>query len=164
MVWYLKQTVHYNLFKPALMKKSILLTLSVLLLSVSLSAQIENNKPLIVINGKISSTELNSIDPDTIESITVLKDQSATAAYGELGMNGVILIITKDYVKPDSSKDQKSESLIIVNGEVYTSELNTIDPNEIEAITVLKDKSATDIYGEAGKNGVVLITTTDNNK
>jgi len=146
------------------MKKLILLTLSVIFLSISLSAQIENNKPLIVINGKVSSTELNLIDPNTIESITVLKDQSATAAYGKLGENGVLLIITKDYVKPDSSKDQESEPLILVDGEVYTLDLNTINPDEIEAITVLKDKSATDIYGKAGKNGVMLITTTEDLK
>ncbi len=38
---------------------------------------------------------LNSINPDDIESITVLKDASATAIYGSRGANGVVLIQTK---------------------------------------------------------------------
>lgn len=36
---------------------------------------------------------------------------------------------------------------------------NEIDPNEIESITVLKDASATAVFGVRGANGVVLITT-----
>ncbi len=39
------------------------------------------------------------------------------------------------------------------------SPLNSINPNDIESITVLKDASATAIYGSRGANGVVLITT-----
>jgi TonB-linked SusC/RagA family outer membrane protein len=39
------------------------------------------------------------------------------------------------------------------------SPLNSIDPSEIESITVLKDADATAIYGSRGANGVVLITT-----
>ena len=39
------------------------------------------------------------------------------------------------------------------------SPLNTINPNDIESITVLKDASATAIYGSRGANGVILIQT-----
>jgi TonB-linked SusC/RagA family outer membrane protein len=45
------------------------------------------------INGAVSP--LNNINPDDIESITVLKDADATAIYGSRGSNGVILITTK---------------------------------------------------------------------
>ena len=45
------------------------------------------------INGTISP--LNSINPDDIESISILKDADATAIYGSRGANGVILITTK---------------------------------------------------------------------
>lgn len=146
------------------MKKIFSFSLFLLLLSLSTSAQPDNNKPLIVINGSISNIGLSLIDPNTIESVTVLKDQSTLAAYGELGKNGVILINTKDHVKIDTSKYSKPESLILVNGEVFTYGLNLIDPKEIKSITVLKDKSATDIYGNAGEKGVILITTSDNIK
>ena len=37
--------------------------------------------------------------------------------------------------------------------------MKKLDPQCIESIAVLKDADATDIYGEKGKNGVILITT-----
>lgn len=47
-----------------------------------------------------------------------------------------------------------------VEGTVQSSNtLNTINPNDIESIEILKDASATAIYGARGANGVVLITT-----
>lgn len=62
-----------------------------------------SNDPLIVIDGlamdndkrKGSSNILSSINPQDIESFTVLKDASATAIYGSRGSNGVIIITTK---------------------------------------------------------------------
>ena len=42
--------------------------------------------------------------------------------------------------------------------EVTPSVMSALDPNKIERVTVLKDKSATELYGEMGKNGVLLIT------
>ncbi|RVU00999.1 SusC/RagA family TonB-linked outer membrane protein [Mucilaginibacter limnophilus] len=50
--------------------------------------------PLIVIDG-ITGGSLNAVNPDNIESITVLKDGSAAAIYGTQGTNGVIIITTK---------------------------------------------------------------------
>jgi TonB-linked SusC/RagA family outer membrane protein len=47
------------------------------------------------INAALPRNPLNSINPNDIESITVLKDASATAIYGSRGANGVILIQTK---------------------------------------------------------------------
>lgn len=37
--------------------------------------------------------------------------------------------------------------------------LNDIDPNEVESLSILKDASATAVYGVRGANGVILITT-----
>ncbi len=47
------------------------------------------------INASLNRNALNSINPNDIESVTVLKDASATAIYGSRGANGVILIQTK---------------------------------------------------------------------
>ena len=63
-----------------------------------------SNDPLIVINGLPidnnsvggSRSILSSINPNEIESFTVLKDASATAIYGSRASNGVIIITTKD--------------------------------------------------------------------
>lgn len=70
-----------------------------------------NNNPLYVIDGfpvysndnissasgvsRVNPNVLNTIDPNDIENIEILKDASATAIYGSRGANGVVLITTK---------------------------------------------------------------------
>ncbi|WP_162550329.1 SusC/RagA family TonB-linked outer membrane protein [Hymenobacter nivis] len=49
--------------------------------------------------------------------------------------------------------------LIVVDGVFWTSGINSINPNDIANIEVLKDASATAIYGSQGSNGVIIITT-----
>lgn len=51
--------------------------------------------PLVVIDGMFYSGSSVSLKPDELESLTVLKDETATAAYGSKGSNGVIVIKTK---------------------------------------------------------------------
>ncbi|HQZ74048.1 MAG: SusC/RagA family TonB-linked outer membrane protein [Chitinophagaceae bacterium] len=66
-----------------------------------------SNDPLIVIDGVPvegngiagSANVLNSINPNDIESISVLKDASATALYGSRASNGVLIVTTKKGVK-----------------------------------------------------------------
>ena len=54
-----------------------------------------NNSPLYyIVDGK-EGIDINSISPGTIETITVLKDQSTIEQYGEKGKNGVVIITTK---------------------------------------------------------------------
>jgi len=53
------------------------------------------NNPLVVIDGFVGAGDLNSINPNDIASIEVLKDASSTAIFGARGANGVILITTK---------------------------------------------------------------------
>ena len=53
--------------------------------------------PLILIdNVELSSNDLARLQPDDIESFSVLKDATATALYGSRGANGVILVTTKE--------------------------------------------------------------------
>ena len=47
----------------------------------------------------------------------------------------------------------------VLDGIPYDGSLNSINPSDIESITVLKDASAGALYGARGANGVVLITT-----
>ncbi len=56
----------------------------------------DKNAPLCVLEGKvISKSELDKINPDAIESISVLKGKNAVNAYGKAGKNGVIQITLK---------------------------------------------------------------------
>ncbi|MBN2814077.1 MAG: TonB-dependent receptor [Bacteroidales bacterium] len=57
-----------------------------------------NTDPLYVIDG-IQGGDINSIAPQDIENITILKDASTTAIYGSAAANGVVLITTKSGVK-----------------------------------------------------------------
>ncbi|MBX2966366.1 MAG: TonB-dependent receptor [Cyclobacteriaceae bacterium] len=52
-----------------------------------------------------------------------------------------------------------NDPLIVLDGIPYEGNLNDINPDEIASINVLKDASATAIYGSRGANGVMLITT-----
>ena len=53
-----------------------------------------SQEPLVMVDG-IETTNYNNIDPNEIESLSILKDASSTAVYGVRGANGVILITTK---------------------------------------------------------------------
>jgi TonB family protein len=53
-------------------------------------------QPLYLLNGKeITEDKMKSLDVNTIESISVLKDKSTTSLYGDKGLNGVVMIATK---------------------------------------------------------------------
>lgn len=52
-----------------------------------------------------------------------------------------------------------NEPLYVVDGFPYSGALNNLNPNDIQSIEILKDASATAIYGSRGSNGVVMITT-----
>ena len=74
---------------------------------------------------------------------------------GEPGAKGIVTLRGNTSI---ASQDSRSTPLYVVDG-VPTSDTKTINPSEIESITVLKDASSAAIYGNAGANGVVLITT-----
>lgn len=59
-----------------------------------------NGNPLFVIDGKIvENAQLSGLDPNTIDNISVLKNNPATARYGDQAENGVVIVTTKAYVK-----------------------------------------------------------------
>lgn len=64
---------------------------------------INDNNPLLVIDGVPVSNGLNQLNMSDVESIQVLKDASATAIYGSRGANGVLIVTTKRG-KSDASK------------------------------------------------------------
>lgn len=55
----------------------------------------ESTAPLYVVDGVTISTGFNMINPEDIESMTVLKDAAATSLYGNRASNGVIIVTTK---------------------------------------------------------------------
>ncbi len=53
-----------------------------------------NNNPLYIVDG-VPTTDINSLSPDDVESLTVLKDAGAASIYGSRASNGVIVVTTK---------------------------------------------------------------------
>ncbi len=146
---------------------------------------LSGNEPLVVLNEVVVEYGgLAQINSDNIKEIVVLKDASATAAYGERGLNGVILVTTKDYVNKKASAtlklDGKTDSIkvkgygiklkgtqgwnakniLVVLDDVIVEDFDMadIDPEDIKEVSVLKDASAVATYGEKAINGAIVIT------
>jgi TonB-dependent SusC/RagA subfamily outer membrane receptor len=73
-------------------------------------------KPLVLVDGKVVA-DINSVTPDRIASIDVLKGNSATTLYGTEGKNGVIVITTKSVGQADTVTPgtRKVERRVMVN-------------------------------------------------
>lgn len=62
-------------------------------------------------------------------------------------------------IRGTRSLTASNDPLIVLDGIPFPGSLSDIDPNQIKSISVLKDASATAIYGSRGANGVILIQT-----
>lgn len=87
-----------------------------------------NTEPLIIIDG-VPGASLNTVDPQDIESMDVLKDGSAAAIYGTRGSNGVILITTK--------KGKEGRTMVDYNG-IATVESLAQAPSIMNAAEYIK--------------------------
>ncbi|MDQ8005890.1 MAG: TonB-dependent receptor [Pedobacter sp.] len=117
------------------------------------------------ITGSISSIDSKKIQDQAVVSLdNAMAGQMAgvqvTAATGAPGGGATVR------VRGAGSLSAGNEPLYVVDGFPVTNDfnqrnnpLNTINPSDIDNIQVLKDASATAIYGSRGSNGVVIITT-----
>ena len=62
-------------------------------------------------------------------------------------------------IRGDNSINSSNEPLYVIDGIIGVADINLLNPNDIASLEVLKDASATAIYGARGANGVILITT-----
>lgn len=132
-------------------------------------------EPIYVVDGKIvEANVVSNIDPNTIQSVSVLKGESATNKYGIKAKDGAVEITMKNndalVVKDNTTqketvtisntqgKQAKSPVFYVDGKEINSEEMNKIKPNDIESINVLKGEKAKEKYGDKGKDGVVEIT------
>lgn len=141
--------------------------------------------PVYVVDGVVVTKEaFQAIPPDQRHGVMVIKapapgDQQArrslTDRYGEPGLNGVVEITTKPdgtfTIQPESLETQENSvhvtghggddtPLFVMDGEIVPERtVKSLSPNDIEAIQVWKGEEAIERYGEAGRDGVVEITT-----
>ncbi|MGS2741446.1 SusC/RagA family TonB-linked outer membrane protein [Sinomicrobium sp. M5D2P17] len=67
-------------------------------------------------------------------------------------------------IRGNNSINASNSPLYVVDGVIGAGPINYLNPNDIESMEVLKDASATAIYGARGANGVIIITTKRGNK
>lgn len=95
-----------------------------------------DGSPLILVDGVERS--FSQIAPDDIESISVLKDASATAVYGVRGANGVMLITTK------RGKEQKPEVNLTANWQIQSPTRKDTYLDSYQSVTLLEEALAND--------------------
>ena len=131
----------------------------------------KTDEPIFIIDGKVVKKSLfEDVDSDEIKSINVLKGKTALENFGDKGKNGVVIMTKKGsknmFIKTDQENDfnyefmnaKGEEPLIILNGKVISEgQFRGLEPNNIMSIDVLKDENAIKVYGEKGKNGVIVI-------
>lgn len=95
-----------------------------------------DGSPLILVDGVERS--FSQIAPDDIESISVLKDASATAVYGVRGANGVMLITTK------RGKEQKPEVNLTANWQIQSPTRENTYLDSYQSVMLLEEALAND--------------------
>ncbi|AEI46829.1 M56 family metallopeptidase [Runella slithyformis] len=131
------------------------------------SIKVDGNKPLIIVDGIRVEGDLDGRwSPEDIESIDVLKNESATKIYGSMAMHGVVRITTKKAgaVRKDVvGKNIPENVLWLLDGkEMEKEQIQKLNPDSIQSMNVLKGEAATKKHGDKGKNGVIEITTKKN--
>lgn len=110
------------------------------------------------ITGSVSTVQSKEIENRQVASISkALEGQvpglQSVAPSGQPGTDADIRI------RGIGSINASSAPLYVVDGNPYAGEINAINPNDIESISVLKDAASSALYGSRGANGVIIITT-----
>ncbi|WP_185967801.1 SusC/RagA family TonB-linked outer membrane protein [Formosa sediminum] len=74
-------------------------------------------------------------------------------------VSGLSLYRGTPVIRGVSTLNGEDYPLIVLDGAVYEGDLESINPNDIENVTVLKDATAASIYGVRSANGVIVVTT-----
>ena len=124
---------------------------------------------ILLVNGQEVSPEIfRAIDPQRIQSVTVLKDQASLAKYTtDKSKTGIIQVKLK---KEEQASDiniptirfdsQTSKALVIIDGKAAdATAVQALSPSQIKSIKVLKGQQAVDLFGEAAKNGAICVST-----
>lgn len=104
----------------------------------------------IVSSGKLEKRTVSSITKAIEGTVSGVQ---TTSGGGQPGAGAAIRI------RGFGSINASSAPLYVVDGVPYDGNINAINPNDIESVSVLKDASASALYGARGANGVIIMTT-----
>lgn len=103
-----------------------------------------------LLNRSVSTNVLDRLEgvtPSLLFDRRSISGENLTESRPELKLRGIATIESDD------------SPLIVLNNFPYENDLSTINPNDIESITILKDAAAASIWGARAGNGVIVITT-----
>lgn len=108
--------------------------------------------------GSAQVVKSDKIERRTVANVTKALDGMAagvqtTSGSGQPGAGASVII------RGFGSISASRTPLYVVDGIPYDGNINAINPNDIESMTIIKDASAGALYGARGANGVVMITT-----
>ena len=108
--------------------------------------------------GSAGTVKSESLQKRTVANVTKALDGmvagiTTTAGSGQPGEGASVLI------RGIGSINASSSPLYVVDGIPFDGNLSSLNPNDIETLTVLKDASASALYGARAANGVIMITT-----
>ncbi len=103
----------------------------------------------------VSSEKLKNITSPSTENMLNSKAPGVYVApgSGQPGSVGTIIIRGK------STVNESTNPLWVIDGVIVGSSSGSLNPADIESITILKDAASTAIYGSQGANGVIVVTT-----
>lgn len=97
-------------------------------------------------NRKVGASVLDRLDGVTSGLVF---NKNLTSQYGQSSIS----------IRGRSTILGNAEPLIVVDNFPYTGDINSLNPNDIESVTVLRDAAAASIWGTRAGNGVIVITT-----
>ncbi|GGA90604.1 SusC/RagA family TonB-linked outer membrane protein [Puia dinghuensis] len=114
----------------------------------------------------VTSTTLKEVpSPNLIDQlkgrtagVDIVSNSTAPGASGQIRIRGNRTLVGASTTAASQS-DVLDGPLLVVDGIPYGGSINDIDPNDITGVEVLKDASATAIFGSRGAGGVILIST-----
>lgn len=105
-----------------------------------------------LIDNKLINREVST---DIISRI----DGLANSLYFDKRQGGTTPNLAQMTIRGYSSINSNSQPLVVIDNFVFNGDIQTINPNDVQSITVLKDAAATSIWGARAGNGVIVITT-----
>ncbi len=125
--------------------------------------KLDTTKVIYMVDGKqVTRAEANALSADKIATVNVRGGKTQEIRISTRGVlpAGVLNGAPARVVEVSGSAKKPFTGILIVDGKtVESSTLNSISPDSIESIEVIKGEAAKALYGEAGANGVIKVTT-----
>lgn len=135
--------------------------------NVSLSADVQSLNEVIVIGyGAVKKMDLTGA-VDQLQSKDIIRAnpvQAARAIQGQVAGATVTKTSNKPgapysiTIRGENTVNNSTQPLVVIDG-LMGGDINSLNPNDIQSMDILKDASSTAIYGARGANGVIIITT-----